>query len=126
MNFVVPAELQDLSRHLQQPIEKIDDAIAFYLADSYRYYVQAVGAVDTGELLFSIHIEQGASGGGINTKYVVASADHAKIVETGWLLRARGQTSYPGRYPAQKAKDATMSEIRSGKIVDALEWRMGR
>jgi hypothetical protein len=126
MRFVVPESLQDLSGHLQRPIEQIDDAVAYYLADSYKYYIVAVGAVDTGELLMSVHVEEGPSGGGLHTKYVIADADHAKIVETGWLNRAKGQASYPGRYPAQKAVDFTISELNSGRIIDALEWRLGR
>lgn len=126
MDFVVPEVLNDISGALQQPIEKTDEAIAYYLADAYRSFVVAVGAVDTGELLFSIHIEEGPSGGGMHTKFVVADADHAAIVEYGWTERAQGQESYPGRYPGQKAIEFTLEQLSSGNIVDALEWRLGK
>ena len=126
MDFVVPEVLYDLSRTLQKPISEVDDAVAYYLADAYRSFITAVGAVDTGEFLFSVHVEEGPQGGGISTKYVVADVDHAAIVEFGWTDRAAGQSSYPGRFPAQKAVEFTLEQLSSGRIVDALEWRLGK
>jgi hypothetical protein len=126
MDFVVPEALYDISGQLQKPISEVDDAVAYYLADAYRSFIVAVGAVDTGELLFAVHVEEGPSGGGISTKYVVADVDHAAVVEIGWTERAAGQASYPGRYPAQKAVEYTLEQLNSGRIVDALEWRLGR
>lgn len=126
MDFVVPEVLYDLSGALQKPISEVDDAVAYFLADAYRSFIVAVGAVDTGELLFAVHVEEGGEGGGLSTKYVVADVDHAAIVEIGWTDRAAGQASYPGRFPAQKAVEFTLEQLTSGRIVDALEWRLGK
>lgn len=126
LNPVVPDVVYDISGQLQRPMEEVKDAIVYYLADAYRSFIVAVGAVDKGHLLFSVHVEEGPSGGGMFIKYVVADVNHAAIVELGWTNRAQGQASYPGRYPAQKAVEFTISELQSGRIVDALDWRLGR
>lgn len=118
----VPDEVLNLSREFQGPMDELIDAAALYISDAYKYYVVVVGAVDTGELLHSIHVEEGPG----RVKYIRASADHAMVVEVGWIHRARGQASYPGRYPAQKAVESFLEGLNNGEIVDALNWRMGR
>lgn len=125
-NIVIPEILDNLSDSLQRPIEQIDEAITYFLADAYRTFIVAVGAVDKGELLFAVHVEEGPSGGGLHTKYVVADVDHAAVVEFGWTERASGQASYPGRFPAEKAVEFTLRELESGRILDALDWRLGK
>lgn len=126
MTTTYPEVLENLSGSLQRPIDQIDDAITYFLADVYRSFIVAVGAVDSGELLFAVHVEEGPSGGGLHTKYVVADVDHAAVVEYGWTERAQGQLSYPGRYPGQKAIEFTLEQLSSGQILDALDWRLGR
>ncbi len=126
MQIDVPDGVMHLSRELQSPIDELSDAAAHYLSDAYKYYVVAVGAVDKGELLYSIHVEEGASGGGQHQKYVVADANHAMVVEIGWTERAQGQLSYPGRYPGAKAVEHLLEGLQNGEVVDALAWRMGR
>lgn len=126
MTIEVPDGVMHLSRELQVPIEHLSDAAAHYLSDAYKHYVVEVGAVDTGELLESIHVEEGASGGGEHRKYVIASANHALVVEIGWTERGQGQASYPGRYPAAKAVEFLLEGLRSGQVVDALNWRLGK
>lgn len=118
----VPDEVFNLSQEFQSPIEELSEVSANYLADAYRFYVVAVGAVDKGELLYSIHVEDGPG----FTKWVVASANHGMIVELGWIDRAQGQASYPGRHPAEKAIEFFFNQLESGEIVDALQWRMGK
>lgn len=122
----VPPEILTLSERLQIPIEELSDAAALYLADTYKYYVAAVGAVDTGELLYSIHVEDGVGGSDDHVKYVRAGAAHASVVEYGWTDRAQGQLSYPGRFPAQKAFESFIEKMDSGEIVDAINWRLGK
>lgn len=122
----IPSEVLHLSRELQSPINEIHDAAAQYLSDSYKFYVAAVGAVDTGDLITSIHVEEGPSGGVLHQKYVVAGVPYAIVVETGWTERGQGQASYPGRFPAQKAIESFLDAMKSGEIVDALQWRLGK
>lgn len=122
----VPREVLHLSETFEGRIDKLHDAAALYLSDAYKYYIYVVGAVDTGELLGSVHIEEGPSGGGDHIKYIVAGADHAMVVETGWILRAQGQASYPGRFPAQRALEHLLQGLENGEVLEALEWRIGR
>jgi hypothetical protein len=122
----IPAGVLNLSQELQSPIEDVSDAATHYLSDAYKFYVVEVGAVDSGELLFSIHVEEGASGGDYHRKYVRAGAAHAMVVEVGWTERGQGQASYPGRFPAQKAVESLLEGLQSGRVVDALAWRLGK
>jgi hypothetical protein len=125
MSIQVPGEVLNLSRELQIPIDELSDAAANYLADAYQYYVVAVGAVKSGELLQSIHVQEGpSSDGGDRLKHVVATANHAAVVEYGWIERGKGQLSYPGRFPAEKATMALLDHLDRGGLVDALAWRM--
>lgn len=126
MTLEVPDGVMHLSRELRIPIEELGNASAHYLADAYKFYVVEVGAVDSGELLYSIHVEEGASGGSHERKYVRASANHAMVVEIGWTERAQGQESYPGRFPAAKAVEFLLEGLRNGNVVDALNWRLGK
>jgi hypothetical protein len=126
MTIEVPDGVMHLSRELQSPINELSDASAQYLSDAYKYYVVVVGAVDTGELLYSIHVEEGPSGGDSHRKYVVAGANHAKVVEIGWIERGQGQASYPGRFPAQKAIEFLLEGLQNNRVVDALRWRLGK
>ena len=168
----VSDDVLNMGARIAPQIEEMSDAAANYIADAYRHYVQAVGAVDTGELLESIHVEggditlysgggssyyssnraiaeryAGAKGSGIverkfskadlarfrvsdirpdeyyipddfgnHKRYVVASADHARVVEFGWTLRGRGQSSYPGRFPAGRAVEQFLTQFRSGNM----------
>lgn len=104
-----------LSSEFQRPVEEFKDAVLNYVADAYKFYVVAVGAVDTGELLESIHVEGNS---------IVASSQHAKVVEIGWTERAKGQASYPGRFPAQKAVEYTLESLQNGNLKDALALRL--
>lgn len=122
----VPDGALHLSRQFQEPLEELSDAVAHYLEDAYKYYSVVVGAVDTGEHLFSIHVEEGPSGGDEYQKYVVASSGHSMVIEIGWTERAKGQASYPGRFPAEKAVEFLIQGLESGRVQDALSWRLGR
>lgn len=127
MTIQVPDEVLYLSREFQIPIDEVSDAAANYLADAYQYYVVSVGAVKTGELLHSIHVQEGASTpGGERLKHVIASANHAAIVEYGWTERGKGQLSYPGKFPAQQAVAKLLDHLDSGGLVDALAWRLNK
>lgn len=126
MTVEVPDEVMSLSQELQTPLDMLSDASVQYLADAYKYYVVVTDSVDEGELLYSIHVEEGPSGGSQLTKYVVASSNHAKIIELGWTERAQGQLSYPGRFPAAQAIEFLMEGLASGRVVNALIWRLGK
>lgn len=126
MRIEVSGEVMNLSQELQFPLDELSDASAQYLADAYKYYVVVTNSVDEGELLYSIHVEEGASGGSERTKYVVASSNHAKVIELGWSERAQGQLSYPGRFPGAKAVEFLIEGLASGRVVDALAWRLGK
>jgi hypothetical protein len=122
----VPPDILQMHEDFQVPIQMLSEASANYLADMYRYYIAAVGAVDTGELIESVHIVDGSDSADDHLKYVRAGAGHAAVIEYGWTNRAKGQLSYPGRFPAQKAFESFIEKMDSGEIVDALNWRLGK
>jgi hypothetical protein len=124
MTIDVPDGVYHLQQALQVPIRELSDAAAHYLEDAYKYYVAAVGAVRTGALLQSIHTEDKAGSSGEHHKQVVASVHYAAVVEFGWTERGKGQASYRGRYPAQKAVELLLNSLQDGTIVDALTWRL--
>ena len=122
----IPESVLELGKALNGPIGELHEAAAHYLADAYRNYVVAVGAVDTGELLGSIHVEDGFSPlFGERSKFVVASALHSSVVEYGWIDRGQGQASYPGRYPARSAIQFFIENLVSGGLANTLNWRLG-
>jgi len=115
------------SSEIQANSEEILSASAFYIADLYRFYIIATGSVDTGEFLESVHVEPGTTSGTFDEQitHVVASADHSRVIEFGWINRGKGQASYPGRYPAQKAWEEFLGKLANGELTNHLQWRLG-
>lgn len=125
MRVDIPEGLLDLQEELEVPMDELLLASAEYTRDIYRYYIDLVEAVRTGDLMGSVHIEDGpVAKGGKKQKYIVASADYAKVVEYGWTERGRGQDSYPGRFPAQLAVEFIIHSLDSGLALDALKARI--
>lgn len=82
------------SRQLEEALIDISDG----LIAVYQFQFEAVSAVDTGQTKDSVRKR-------VISKYVreVVADSPARIIEHGWIYRARGQDSYPGRWPAGKA-----------------------
>jgi hypothetical protein len=124
MTIELPDGLMNLSQEFQAPIEEFSDAAAEYIRDIYKYYIDQAGAIRSGAFLQSVHVEEGPSGSGEHRKYVIADVPYAKVVEIGWIERGQGQTSYPGRYPAQDAIEFVLASLESGLAGDALKARL--
>lgn len=126
MRIDVPEGVLDLGGQLQGPMDELLDSAAEYVADAYRSYIALEGAVDTGALLGSVHVEGEFMILGERSKQVVADVGYSAVVEYGWTDRGSGQASYPGRFPAQQAITFFIDSLIGGQIRDAFSWRLGR
>lgn len=91
----VPESVQFITNsQLENALIEITDGLVV----TYQYQIEEVGAVDTGETRDSVRRRA-------RSKYVkeVIANSPALIIEHGWIYRARGQDSYPGRWPAGRS-----------------------
>lgn len=97
----IPDAVRNIGADIDKVFEPALDLIAGGLAKFYQYQVMAVGAVDTSWFINHIRVFEKGS------RYRVVGAgpevDYSAIVEHGWIERAQGQLSYPGRWPAARA-----------------------
>lgn len=102
---VLAAHIPDALRHLGGDVDQIYDPVLEEIGEGLtRFYtaqVMAVGAVDTSWFINHIRILNKGH------RYIVVGAgpevNYSAVVEHGWIKRARGQASYPGRWPAARA-----------------------
>lgn len=123
MRVAVPRAVEHLQDKFAGPIENLADAAALYLADAYKFYIVDVGAVDSTDLLRSVHVELGTGMMDLHSRYVVADVKYAAVVEFGWTDRGKGQASYPGRHPAGLAVEYFMQQLYSGQLLHILNIR---
>jgi len=82
------------NRQIESALSDVTDG----LIRVYQQEFENVDAVDTGKTKRSVR----KRGRGRFEKEVVADTP-ALVIEHGWIKRARGQDSYPGRWPAGRA-----------------------
>lgn len=75
------------------------DTIAAGLVIIYKQEIAIVGAIDTRFFIDTVRIRSKKKG----QRDVASDAPYSAVVEHGWIKRARGQVSYPGRWPAGRA-----------------------
>lgn len=80
-------------------IEAALDDVSSGLVRVYKEEIEAVGAVDSGHLRDTVRVRSRRRG----ERYVASDAEYSGVVEHGWINRAKGQASYPGRWPAGRA-----------------------
>ncbi len=83
----------------QQQAERALDDISAGLIIIYKQEIAIVGAVDTRFFIDTVRIRSARQG----VRMVASDAPYSGVVEHGWIYRARGQGSYPGRWPAARA-----------------------
>jgi len=92
----VPAALTFIDN---KQIEQALDDVSSGLISLYQAEIEAVGAVDTGYLRDTVRVRSRRKG----ERFVASDAEYSGVVEFGWINRAKGQASYPGRWPAGRA-----------------------
>ena len=90
--------IQDLLNYKNNELQQKVDLLARTLAEKgvkiAKANITKLDAIFTGELLSSVHLEQGNSGGGKAVFFVVADSEHAAFVEFG-----TGQLGKEAPYP---------------------------
>lgn len=102
---VVAAHIPDALRHIGGDVDAIFepalDEIAGGLVRLYVAQTLAVGAVDT--TWFINHIRVFGKGHRYRVVGAGPEVDYSAVIEHGWIERAQGQASYPGRWPGARA-----------------------
>lgn len=95
----LPRGLAYLRSDITNAEEAALDTIAWGLVNIYQAEIEEVKAVRTGFFRDTVRVRQSAR----LIRWVGSLANYAAVVEHGWIYRARGQQSYPGRFPAARA-----------------------
>lgn len=97
----IPDALRFIGGDVDAIYEPVLDEVAGGLVKFYQYQIMAVGAVDTA--WFINHVRILAAGSRYRIVGAGPEVPYSGVVEHGWIERARGQASYPGRFPAGRA-----------------------
>jgi hypothetical protein len=117
----VPDAFRNLTQVLDDPLTAALDSIAAGVIALYQTTITSVGAVLTGRFRDTVHVREASRAGDLRERIIASDALYSGIVEFGWIYRARGQASYPARYPALITRDA------AGPIIyDAFAMQMTR
>lgn len=112
------AGLDDLGYDLSNVSEDALDIIGGRLVRLYKEEITAVDAIATRFFNDTVAVQEPHR---LNERTVKSAASYGGIVEIGWVYRARGQESYPGRFPAARAIERIEPEIE-----DAFSQVMAR
>ena len=113
----VPDALRNFYAFFEDPVEAALDDIAKETVTLYQSFIEEVGAVSSGDFRDTVRVREVSLG----ERIVASDVAYSGVVEYGWINRARGQESYPGRHPAQMTVDALDSVVH-----DAFETQFIR
>jgi hypothetical protein len=120
---ILAAHVPDALRHIGGDVDSVFDPALDEIAEGiikvYQYQILAVGAIDTG--WFINHVRLLAKGHRYRVVGAGPEVPYAGVVEHGWIERAKGQLSYPGRWPA--ARTIGMLEPIIGDAFAHQMWR---
>jgi hypothetical protein len=125
-DVVIPDAIHNMSQELGEPIsEGIADEVAEEVAVRYRGAIEAVDAIDSGRFHNNVHARAAVRTGEFYERTVISEDEegpipYSDVIERGWINRARGQASYPGRYPAMKAVD-NLQPVVDESLIHQLE-----
>lgn len=117
-----PVLIPDALRHLEgelsdfavEPLDEVADGIA----RRYQEEIEAVHAIDSRHFIDTVSSRAATRR---DERIVKSDAEYSGVVEHGWITRAKGQDSYPGRFPAARAV-ASVEDI----ITDAYSRAFNR
>lgn len=95
----IPDGIRSLAPDVQDYSEDALQEIAEGLIGLYKEQIEAVDAVDSRFFLETVGIRFASRG----ERHVASDASYSGVVEHGWIFKAGGQESYPGRFPAARA-----------------------
>lgn len=110
---LIPDALRHLDQVLDDPLNAALDTIADGLTALYQATITSVGAVLSGRFRDTVHAREATRRGDLKERIVASDMYYSGIVELGWISRARGQASYPGRYPAK------LTALQAGPVIYA-------
>lgn len=96
----IPSALLRFGSDFGEGIERALDEIGEQGTTLYQQEGEAVGARDSGHFIDTIHVRDASRR---LTRVIASDASYSGVIEDGWQTRGRGQESYPGRHPAQRA-----------------------
>ena len=94
-----PGSLRNLAQEIGQIGELALTDIGDDFVSLYQQEIAAVGAVDSGDFMNTVKVRRQAW----HQRDIASGVAYSGVVEEGWTKRARGQESYPGRFPAKRA-----------------------
>lgn len=117
----IPDVLLRFEDVFEEPLETSAEAIARAMVVLYKDEITSVGAVLSGRFRNTVKIRSATRRGDTIERIVASDMPYSGVVEEGWLRRARGQESYPGRHPAERAVERALPIVR-----DVFETQLNR
>lgn len=115
----IPDALRHIGGDIDAIFDPVLDEISGGLIRFYQAQIMAVGAIDTS--WFINHVRLLAKGHRYRIVGAGPEVPYSGVVEHGWIERAQGQLSYPGRWPAARA--IGMMEPVIGDAFAHQMWR---
>lgn len=113
----IPDAVRFVGADIDDASELALEEIGIGLVGLYKGEAAAVGAIDTRFFIDTIGVRYATR----FERGVGSLAPYSGVIEHGWIYRARGQASYPGRFPAARAV-ARLDSV----IEDAFSRQMRR
>lgn len=119
----IPEAIRMIDRSLEEVVTAGFIDLAERMVEEYQGAIETVGAIDTGYFRDTVKVREMSIEGLEKTAYVASDAPYSGVVEYGWIVRGRGQASYPGRYPGNLA---ISNLLTSGAVNSAFENQLMR
>lgn len=117
----IPDVLLRFQDVFEEPLETSAEAIAQAMVILYKDSITSVGAVLSGRFRNTVRIRSATRRGDVIERIVASDMPYSGVIEEGWLRRAHGQESYPGRHPAERAVERALPVVR-----DVFETQFNR
>ena len=123
---LIPDALRHLKDIFDDVIEAALDDVAAGAVTLYQNTITSVGAVLSGRFRDTVHVRSASRSGDLRERIVASEVPYSGVVEEGWLRRAHGQESYPGRHPAKITVESAGPIVRDAFENQFLRVGFGR